>query len=45
MTRVVHEIHALSKLGRMTQALFPVQYLLAAAALWLNRQQQSVIDY
>ena len=29
----------------MTQALFHLQYLLAAAALWLNRLQQLVIDY
>jgi hypothetical protein len=29
----------------MNGALFPLQYLLATAALWLNRQQQQVIDY
>jgi putative transposase len=29
----------------MQSALFPLQYLLASAALWLNRQQQQVIDY
>jgi hypothetical protein len=29
----------------MTDAYFPLTYLLATAALWLSRQQQYVIDY
>jgi putative transposase len=29
----------------MTDAYFPLKYLLATAALWLSRQQQYVIDY
>ena len=29
----------------MNAALFPLRYLLAASALWLNRQQQAAIDY
>ena len=29
----------------MTAALFPLQYVIAALAVWLNRQQQEVIDY
>ncbi len=29
----------------MVASLFPLQYLIAALALWLNRQQQDVIDY
>ena len=31
--------------GRMTDVFFPLKYLLVTAALWLNRQQQYVIDY
>jgi len=29
----------------MTTALFPLQYVIAAWAVWLNRQQKEVIDY
>ena len=29
----------------MVTPLFPLQYLIATLALWLNRQQQEVIDY
>ena len=29
----------------MVASLFPLQYLIANLALWLNRQQQEVIDY
>ncbi len=29
----------------MNAALFPLRYLVAASALWLNRQQQVAIDY
>ena len=29
----------------MVTSLFPLQYLVATLALWLNRQQQEVIDY
>ena len=29
----------------MVATLFPLQYLVATLALWLNRQQQEVIDY
>ena len=29
----------------MVSPLFPLQYVIAAFALWLNRQQQEVIDY
>lgn len=29
----------------MVAALFPLQYVIAACSLWLNRQQQEVIDY
>ena len=29
----------------MTSPLFPLQYLIAAFGVWLNRQQQDVIDY
>ena len=29
----------------MIASLFPLQYLIATLALWLNRQQQEVIDY
>jgi putative transposase len=29
----------------MVTPLFPLQYFIAALALWLNRQQQDVIDY
>ena len=29
----------------MVDSLFPLQYLIATLALWLNRQQQEVIDY
>ena len=29
----------------MITSLFSLQYLIAALALWLNRQQQDVIDY
>ena len=29
----------------MVAPLFPLQYLIATLALWLNRQQQEVIDY
>jgi putative transposase len=29
----------------MVSPLFPLQYMIAALALWLNRQQQEVIDY
>ena len=29
----------------MVVLLFPLQYLIATLALWLNRQQQEVIDY
>ena len=29
----------------MVATLFPLQYLIATLALWLNRQQQEVIDY
>jgi putative transposase len=29
----------------MVSPLFPLQYVIAAIALWLNRQQQEVIDY
>ena len=29
----------------MVATLFPLQYLIATIALWLNRQQQAVIDY
>ena len=29
----------------MVTSLFPLQYLVATLALWLNRQQQDVIDY
>jgi putative transposase len=29
----------------MVASRFPLQYLIAALALWLNRQQQDVIDY
>ena len=29
----------------MVTSLFPLQYLIATLALWLNRQQQGVIDY
>ena len=32
-------------LSVMVTSLFPLQYLIAALALWLNRQQQEVIDY
>ena len=28
----------------MVTSLFPIQYLIAALTLWLNRQQQDVID-
>ena len=31
--------------GLYDSGAMPLQYMLAAAALWLNRQQQSVIDY
>ena len=29
----------------MTDAYFPLKYLLAMAALWLSRQQQYIIDF
>ena len=29
----------------MVASLFPLQYLVATLALWLNRQQQEVIAY
>ncbi len=29
----------------MVACYFPLQYVIAASALWLNRQQQEVIDY
>ena len=29
----------------MATCFFPLQYVIAAFALWLNRQQQEVIDY
>ena len=29
----------------MVASLFPLQYLIATLALWLNRHQQEVIDY
>ena len=29
----------------MVATLFPLQYLIATLALWLNRQQQEAIDY
>jgi putative transposase len=29
----------------MAACYFPLQYVIAASALWLNRQQQEVIDY
>ena len=29
----------------MATSLFPLQYLIAVLALWLNRQQQDAIDY
>ena len=29
----------------MVTSFFPLQYLIAAVGLWLNRQQQDVIDY
>ncbi len=29
----------------MVASVFPLQYLIATFALWLNRQQQEVIDY
>jgi hypothetical protein len=29
----------------MVTAFFPLQYMVAALALWLNRQQQELIDY
>ena len=29
----------------MVANLFPLQYLIATLTLWLNRQQQEVIDY
>jgi putative transposase len=29
----------------MSACYFPLQYVIAAMALWLNRQQQEVIDY
>jgi hypothetical protein len=29
----------------MATCFFPLQYVIAAVALWLNRQQQEVIDY
>ena len=29
----------------MVASIFPLQYLIATLALWLNRQQQEVIDY
>ena len=29
----------------MVASLFPLQYVVATLALWLNRQQQEVIDY
>ena len=29
----------------MVASLFPLQYLVATLALWLNRHQQEVIDY
>ena len=29
----------------MIASIFPLQYLVATLALWLNRQQQEVIDY
>ena len=29
----------------MVASLFPLQYLIATLALWLNRQQQEIIDY
>ena len=29
----------------MVATLFPLQYLVATLALWLNRQQREVIDY
>jgi putative transposase len=29
----------------MNEALFPLRFLLVAAALWLSRQQREVIDY
>ena len=29
----------------MVASSFPLQYLVATLALWLNRQQQAVIDY
>jgi putative transposase len=32
-------------LSLMSSYLFPLQYLVASLALWLNRQQQEVIDY
>ena len=32
-------------LSNMGASRFPLQYLIAALALWLNRQQQEVIDY
>jgi hypothetical protein len=34
-----------SILFSMVASRFPLQYLIAALALWLNRQQQDVIDY
>ena len=35
----------MSILAHMVSPLFPLQYVIAAIALWLNRQQQEVIDY
>ncbi len=32
-------------LGRMATCYFPLQYIVAALALWLGRQQQAAIDY
>jgi hypothetical protein len=29
----------------MVTPLFPLQYLIAVLALWLNRQQLDIIDY
>ena len=29
----------------MVASLFPLQYVIATVSVWLNRQQQEVIDY
>ena len=32
-------------LSTMVASIFPLQYVIATLALWLNRQQQEVIGY